>query len=136
MRRLLRALGLRDLARFCAVPGGESLTPEIVQRHKADDHWMMVDRGGRVLARCSLWWSATPSFDGRRLGRIGHYAAAIPEAATQLLRLACARLAAQGCAMAVVPMDGNTWRRYRAVTERGTEPSFFLDPDNPDDWPA
>ena len=30
-------------------------------------------------------------------------------------------------------MDGNTWRRYRLLTERGTEPPFFLEPDNPDD---
>ncbi len=33
-------------------------------------------------------------------------------------------------------MDGNTWRRYRLVTERGAEPPFFLEPDNPSDWPA
>jgi GNAT superfamily N-acetyltransferase len=32
-------------------------------------------------------------------------------------------------------MDGNTWRRYRLITERGQEPPFFLEPDNPDDWP-
>jgi GNAT superfamily N-acetyltransferase len=32
-------------------------------------------------------------------------------------------------------MDGNTWRRYRFVTERGAEPPFLLEPDNPDDWP-
>ena len=38
--------------------------------------------------------------------------------------------------MAVGPMDGNTWRRYRLITERGPEPAFFLEPDNPDDWPA
>jgi GNAT superfamily N-acetyltransferase len=38
--------------------------------------------------------------------------------------------------MAVGPMDGNTWRRYRLLTERGSEPVFFLEPDNPDDWPA
>src|SRR5207237_5153884 len=37
---------------------------------------------------------------------------------------------------AVVPMDGNTWRRYRFVVERGSEPPFFLEPDNPDDWPS
>jgi GNAT superfamily N-acetyltransferase len=33
-------------------------------------------------------------------------------------------------------MDGNTWRRYRFVTARGNEPSFFLEPDHPDSWPA
>jgi GNAT superfamily N-acetyltransferase len=33
-------------------------------------------------------------------------------------------------------MDGSTWGRYRLLTERGDEPPFFLEPDNPDDWPA
>jgi GNAT superfamily N-acetyltransferase len=33
-------------------------------------------------------------------------------------------------------MDGSTWRRYRLLTGRGTEPPFFLEPDNPDDWPG
>jgi hypothetical protein len=32
-------------------------------------------------------------------------------------------------------MDGNTWRRYRFVTERGTAKPFFMEPDNPDEWP-
>ncbi len=32
-------------------------------------------------------------------------------------------------------MDGNTWRRYRFISERGDEPVFFLEPDNPDRWP-
>ena len=38
--------------------------------------------------------------------------------------------------MAVGPMDGTTWRRYRFIVERGTRPPFFLEPDNPDEWPA
>jgi L-amino acid N-acyltransferase YncA len=32
-------------------------------------------------------------------------------------------------------MDGNTWRRYRMVTEAGDEPPFFLEPTNPPEWP-
>jgi L-amino acid N-acyltransferase YncA len=32
-------------------------------------------------------------------------------------------------------MDGNTWRRYRFLTEVGTEPVFFLEPTNPPEWP-
>ena len=37
--------------------------------------------------------------------------------------------------MAVGPMDGSTWRRYRFITERGAEPAFFLETYNPDVWP-
>jgi GNAT superfamily N-acetyltransferase len=33
-------------------------------------------------------------------------------------------------------MDGTTWRRYRFIVERGDEPTFFLEPENPDEWPG
>jgi GNAT superfamily N-acetyltransferase len=32
-------------------------------------------------------------------------------------------------------MNGSIWQRHRFITERGSEPAFFLEPDNPDDWP-
>ena len=32
-------------------------------------------------------------------------------------------------------MDGNTWRRYRFVTDVGSEPPFFLEPENPPAYP-
>jgi hypothetical protein len=70
------------------------------------------------------------------VGLIGHYAAADGEASAALLDRACTELAEHGCALAIGPMDGTTWRRYRLLTERGTEPPFFMEPDNPDDWPG
>jgi hypothetical protein len=33
-------------------------------------------------------------------------------------------------------MDGSTWRHYRFLVERGSEPVFLLEPDNPDAWPG
>ena len=48
---------------------------------------------------------------------------------------ACRELKTRHCGHAIGPMDGNTWRRYRFVTERGTAKPFFLEPDNPDHWP-
>jgi GNAT superfamily N-acetyltransferase len=32
-------------------------------------------------------------------------------------------------------MNGNTWRTYRFVVDRGAEPSFFLDLDHRPEWP-
>ena len=75
---------------------------------------------------CSLWW---------RTGAIGHFRAHDVDSGVELLRRACARLAARGCARAVGPMDGSTWRNYRLVTERGEEPPFLLEPDTPAHWP-
>jgi hypothetical protein len=95
---------------------------------------------GAILARCSCWWSTAHTLDavdshrGERVGVIGHYAAESAEAGTRVLTDGCAQLAAHGCTLAIGPMDGNTWRSYRLVIERGSEPPFFLEPDTPDAW--
>lgn len=123
-----------DLARYCALPGPDELTPERVRVH-APDALTAVEEGGTLTARASLWWSRVPDCRGERIGLIGHYAARDAGAAAQILSAACAELARRGCTLAVGPMDGSPWRRYRLLTERGGEPPFFLEPDNPDDWP-
>jgi GNAT superfamily N-acetyltransferase len=89
-----------------------------------------------LRARCSLWWNDVPPYGAERLGVIGHYAAATAEDGRTVLEAAASALAQQGCTFAVGPMDGNTWRRYRFVVDRGVEPPFFLEPTNPDDWPS
>ena len=86
-------------------------------------------------ARCSLWWQGVPAWPGHRLGVIGHFAAADERASSALLDAACARLGAEGCTLGIGPMDGNTWRSYRFVTEPGEQPPFLLEPSNPPDWP-
>lgn len=101
-----------------------------------DARLVLVTGHGELAGRCSLWWHTAPSLPGHRLGLIGHYSARDREASHRLLRHACEELRARGCSFAVGPMDGNTWRRYRFIIERGKEPVFFLEPDNPDDWPA
>jgi GNAT superfamily N-acetyltransferase len=121
---------------FCSLPGLSSLTPDLLARHAPDALWLLADDTGTIAARCSLWWRHTPPHQDHRLGLIGHYAVRDGAAADQVLRLACVQLARQGATLAVAPMDGNTWQRYRLLTERGSEPLFFLEPDNPDDWPA
>jgi GNAT superfamily N-acetyltransferase len=112
------------------------LDPADLARHACDTHWVLVSQEREMVARCSLWWRHTPSLPGQRLGIIGHYAARDAASAFRLLTHACEQLAAHGCTLAVAPMDGNTWRRYRLITERGSEPAFFLEPDNPDGWPG
>ncbi len=113
-----------------------ALDPADLIRHACDAHWRLVGRDGESAGRCSLWWRRTPPLPGHRVGIIGHYAARDAAAGQRLLQHACEQLAAQGSTVAVGPMDGTTWRRYRLITERGSEPIFFLEPDNPDDWPA
>lgn len=93
-------------------------------------------RDGAVVASASLWWRGLPPWPDATLGYIGHYTAADAPAGAALLEHACRELANAGATLAVGPIDGNTWRTYRLVVERGDEPPFFLEPRNPDDWPA
>lgn len=86
-------------------------------------------------ASVALWWTRVPPLDGERLGVIGAFSADSAEAAAAVLAEAESRLRAQGCTLAVGPMDGNTWRKYRLVTDAGTEPPFLLEPTNPAAWP-
>lgn len=135
MVNILAVESADERERFCSLAGLSMLTPEMVERSRADAHWIL-DEGDGTYARCSLWWTHAPSVPGQKIGVIGHYAACDAEAAWHLLQFACDELARQGCTLAIGPMDGSTHRRYRLLTERGTEPLFFLEPDNPDGWPA
>lgn len=103
--------------------------------HDCDAH-VAVIQNGSVTARGSLWWTRAPQLPGTQTGVIGHFAALDLPSAREFLNAACRELKHHGCSLAVGPMDGNTWRRYRFLTERGPEPPFFLEPDNPDSWPG
>ncbi len=124
-----------DLDRFCSLKGYADLSPEMVRQH-APDAVLMTSRDGQLQGRSSLWWRHLPEYTGERLGFIGHYAVRDSVSAAEILAGSCRALAVQGCTLAVGPIDGNTWRRYRLITQRGLEPPFFLEPDNPDDWPG
>jgi GNAT superfamily N-acetyltransferase len=105
------------------------------QLHAPDRTLLLVDRES-LVARCSCWWTDTAHLEDRPVGVIGHYAAVDGRAGGALLSSACDLLRAHGITMAVGPMDGTPWRRYRFLVDRGTEPPFFLEPDNPDEWPG
>ena len=100
-----------------------------LQRDAPDRHLTVVE-GGELKARASVWWTTHLRNAGMRVGAIGHYAARDEVTGHEVLSRACDLLQAAGCALAVGPMDGNTWRSYRFVTERGAERPFFLEPDN------
>lgn len=99
--------------------------------HGADEHLVLEN----AQARCSLWWNEVPHVPGQRLGCIGHFAASNAEAGAWILNAALETLTTHSCTMAVGPMNGNTWRSYRLVTDPGTEPAFFMEPENPAFWP-
>lgn len=104
---------------------------------RGEDQWLReTDAAGATVAEAALWWTQVPALAGERLGVIGGFSATSGPAASAVLVRAETELAARGCTLAVGPMDGNTWRRYRLVTDPGDEPLFFLEPGNPADWPG
>ncbi|HEX8234846.1 MAG TPA: hypothetical protein VF600_02730 [Abditibacteriaceae bacterium] len=123
---------LRNLMRDSSVPCVEF---QKLQQYQPDAVWVLLENC-QVIARCALWWSKTPCIEGERTGALGCYAARDEMGALGLLHHVCRELAARGCTQAVGPMDGNTWRNYRFVTERGEEPPFFLEPHNAVAWPG
>jgi GNAT superfamily N-acetyltransferase len=108
--------------------------PKQIDQHGVDLHLCAVTEAG-VVAHCSLWWNSVPAFAEHKVGVVGHYASADDDSATALLQQAIAILRAHACTVAIGPMDGNTWRHYRFVTDAGSEPSFLLEPANPPQWP-
>ena len=109
--------------------------PQRLQVEQADQHFAALDKDQQVRARCSIWWRDTVKVNGSNTGAIGHYAATDAIYGEAVLQHACRELKRRRCAIAVGPLDGNTWRSYRFVTERSDAKPFFLEPDNPDEWP-
>ncbi len=118
---------------FETSPLYDGFLKEQLELHKVDVHLVLLENN-EAVARCSLWWQATPAYLEHSLGLIGHYAAQTDAAAKQLLEFATNHLKAQGCTLAVGPMDGSTWRNYRFVTQGDAAP-FFLEPSNPAAYP-
>jgi L-amino acid N-acyltransferase YncA len=92
-------------------------------------------RAADGTAEALLWWTHTPALPGKKIGAIGGFHATSAAATAEVLRRAGEQLRARRCTLAVGPMDGNTWRRYRFVTASGGEPPFLLEPANPPEWP-
>lgn len=133
-----------ELTRIESVPDGEiaariagapPLDGRTLARDAPEETWVLRNSSGQAAAHGSIWWRDIPLLAGRRPGGIGHYAASDAASAGRLLDHLCARLAEEGCSVAVGPMDGSTWRKYRLAVSQGTEPPFFLDIENPAEWP-
>lgn len=81
---------------------------------------------------CVSVWHDTASAGGRRTSAVGGFEAKTVDDGVRVLAEAIAHLRASGFDTVVGPMDGNTWCKYRFLTERGTRPPFFMEPDQPD----
>lgn len=121
-----------ELETLASLDGIPALSSSIFRQHQPDLH-LAILHNQTLVARCSLWWKNTPTYNQETLGLIGHYAAQDNQSAQALWSHSLELLDQQKCTLAIAPIDGNTWRTYRWITERGNHPTFFLEPDNPPD---
>lgn len=103
---------------------------------RADARLYLTETEGRIIAHAALWWNESSLYQGGRVGAIGGFAALDEAAALTLLEHATERLRDEGCRLAVGPMNGNTWRRYRYVTSGDARGPFLLEPRNPATYPS
>jgi GNAT superfamily N-acetyltransferase len=134
--RLVQSTNVSEIAGWVSSSSLPGFNPADVAAQHADLHLCALSASEEVEARCSLWWNHVPAYQHHRVGMIGHYAAAGDEAAAAVLIAAQEQMRAAGCGIAIGPMNGNTWRSYRFVVERGEEPPFLLEPTNPPAWPG
>lgn len=123
---------LPNLAVISGLPTPAESSPTIEQ---ADARVILTNSQSEIIGHAALWWKESPAMEGHQLGAIGGFAATDPHAAKKLLDLACTTLLHRGCTIAVGPMNGNTWRRYRFVVESNNHPPFLLEPTQPAEYP-
>ncbi len=101
-----------------------------------DARVFLTDPNDKLTGHAALWWRETPELDGGRIGAIGGFTAEDAVSARAVLATAEKKLCEAGCRIAVGPMNGNTWRRHRFVTDdcRGRG-SFLMEPRNSPDFP-
>lgn len=100
-----------------------------------DETWILVE-DGKIAGHFSLWYCDTPDLNGQSVGFIGHYFAANRRVAANVLASATKLLKQYGCELAIGPVDGNTWRRYRLVCGTTGVKSFLMEPENPMEFPG
>ena len=71
-----------------------------------------------------------PEWEGARAATIGGVAFRDAQAGAGLLAEALARVRAAGRDRVLGPMDGDTWHKYRFVSESDGSPPFLLEPTN------
>lgn len=97
-------------------------------------------QGSHVLARASGQMALGLAGLERPAGLVGHYEAAESGAGRALLDRVCGDLKSLGASIAIGPMNGSTWRRYRLALEprgeAGGGSAFLGEPENPPAYAA
>lgn len=114
------------------LPAWQDLAPA---HESPDARVCLISESSELIGHAALWWKESPVYEGHPVGAIGGFSAIDPQAAKKILNAADDRLREAGSKLAVGPMNGNTWRRYRFVVESTGCDSYFMEPRNPETYP-
>lgn len=78
-------------------------------------------------AACTIYRDA-PRWSGRRTAAVGGFSCASAEAGAALLDQVAERLKSEAYEALIGPMDGDTWHKYRVVSESDGSAPFLLEP--------
>lgn len=81
-----------------------------------------------IAGASALLYRTAPAWNGQRTAAIGGVAFESAEAGRAMLEGIAAKLAAEGFGALIGPMDGDTWHKYRLVSESDGSPPFMLEP--------
>lgn len=114
-----------------AAPNLRLLGQKEWQATRPDVHCLLFD-GVVVVARCSVWLNRLPGAEGVQPTGIGHFEANDQPAGTEVLAATIAWIRKKSKAPIIGPINGNTWHKYRLVTESSGRPPFLLEPSHPE----
>lgn len=121
--------GLYEIPRSSATPEGPVQPLGDAEWAARPDAHLVLIQNRQLVARVSLWWTAT---HGPGVGYLGHVSWTDAASGRELVTGALDRLRAEGCSQALGPIDGSTWRSYRVVVDAApngeAEPRFATEP--------
>lgn len=121
------------------LPGNQTVSARFAALARVDERpdarILLRDGDGEEVAHVALWWNDVPPLENDFVGAIGGFFASDEVAASVVLDAAADVLREQGRTIAVGPMNGNTWRRYRFVDGGAGRIPFLLEPSNPVTYP-
>lgn len=113
-----------------AAPNLDLLGRDEWQATRPDVHCLLF-AGAVVQAHCSVWLNRLSAIKGAQPTAIGHFEASDQPAGTELLTATIGWIREKSDAPIIGPINGNTWQKYRLVTESSGRPPFFLEPSHP-----
>lgn len=111
----------------------DAFFPQEIENNNSQDSLFLVD-DKVVKACCSIWTDNTPDYMLYKTGCIGDLFANDINSGLEILKYAEDQLKKHKINYAIGPMNGNTWNKYRLVSESTDHKPFFLEYFTPLFW--